>query len=421
MQQKVTSCKALGEPDQMLHVGDWAVGNAARLHYSFHRDKLEATGTDCALARREGDGSMNVRFDADILCAADLETSDMAHWRRLQATAPELGSPFFSPEFTLAVAASRQDVRIVRLRAGGDVIGYFPFHRMRAGIGRPIGGPMSDYQGPILPPGTGYDAADLLSACDLNAYDYNHAPAAFAAFARHALAQSFSPRATLAAGFDAYLAGRPPSAMESIKDTQRRLRKLQREKGPVSFVLDDRRQAAWDWLVATKTASLAVQGVKANFDVPWVARMLDGLRAARGADFSGVLSTLSCGDTLIAAHFGLRTANVMCWWHTTYSEDFRQFAPGLGLLLHTLQEADGAGLHTLDFGRGAQRYKLVFANDEIPLCEGSLAIPRSRAHVLRQGHRLAVRLSAGLPLGKNRDLPGRVVGRLVSNVRLPAG
>lgn len=361
----------------------------------------------------------HAKLVAELKHPRALTQAEVEDWRKIQAASPCLDSPFFSPEFTLAVGEAREDTRVAVLRQGDTVAGFFPFHLTPRAIGKPVGGTFSDYQGPILRPGLNVSPEALLKACRLRAYDFNHCPVDLAPLANSHSLRAISPRVIFRDGFDTYLSNSEARTRASVKDTDRRLRKLEREKDKVTFRFDDRRPESWEWLVETKTRALANEGVKAGFSVPWVDALNTRLRTTHSAHFSGLVSTLSCGEELIAAHFGLRAGPVLCWWQTTYSVDYRQYAPGLALILYVLREGGREGLNVIDMGRGPQPYKLVFANDQFELCEGAIARKGSVARQLRKGQEAASAFAERLPLGKYQNLPRRAFSRLISNVRLP--
>ena len=60
---------------------------------------------------------------------------------------PALVSPYFCPEFTQAVGDVREDAFVGIVEDAGEFVGFFPFQRRALGVGKPIAGPLSDYQG----------------------------------------------------------------------------------------------------------------------------------------------------------------------------------------------------------------------------------------------------------------------------------
>ena len=359
-------------------------------------------------------------MDARIVAPADLTVGEVGLWRELQAACRDLDSPFLSPEFTQAVAQARRDARVAVLSSGRRTVGFLPFHAHSSGVAKPIGGPIADYQGPVLAPDVACGGAELLAACGLSAYDFNHAPLSMSALAGGAVHRSQSLVMDFSAGFSAYVAGRPKAARHAIKETERRVRRLTEDLGPVRFELHDASEAAWPWLVEMREAGYARLGVASGFRVPWVARTLDALRRMQSREFAGVLSTVRAGDRLIAAQFGMRTRTTLCWWFNTYDFALRNRAPGIVLLLMAAEHVAGRGVGRIDFGRGSEDYKLTFATGATELCEGSIELPRTVPGRLRQLQKLGVRAFAHVPLGRFESWPRRALSRLVTGVRLPA-
>lgn len=309
----------------------------------------------------------------EIISVAELGPDLVARWRAIQAGAPALGSPFFCPGFSQAVGRHRPDLRIAVLPddgAGAGPGGFFQFHR-KAGGGVPVGGGICDYQGVIAAPEALPDAAALLRACALPAFDFNHALAEQPLFAAQAFWRSASPRADLSAGIEAWR-DHVKAQSSAYKTLERKRRKLARELGDLRFVVHDPSPAAWQSFLDWKGRSLGKQGVHGFLAEPWLAGLMQDLRDTRTPDFGGYLSTLYAGERLVAAHFGLRSARAWHWWFPTYDETLGSYSAGLVLMLFCIEEAAAAGLAELDFGRGTQRYKREFSNRSRPLCEGSL-------------------------------------------------
>ncbi|MGE0409379.1 MAG: GNAT family N-acetyltransferase, partial [Amphiplicatus sp.] len=309
---------------------------------------------------------------AEIVTPDALAPALIDRWREFQAGEPDLQSPFFSPEFTQAIGAARADAYVAVLEDAGEIVGFLPFHRRPGGVAKPIGGPISDYQGVIHAPGFAASGPALLKACGLNAYDFNHAPAAQKALAAGAVHRAVSPYIDLCDGYEAYVAGRPKAGKHAVKETERRIRKIEREIGPLRFVYHDASDEIWARLVSMKNDSYDRLGVATIFDVPWVARALEILRTTSNAHFAGLLTSVFAGERMIAGHFGMRSKTVWCWWFNSYDFEIKNYAPGLILILEAARRAPAEGLSKIDFGRGDQHYKTVFANGETALCEGSI-------------------------------------------------
>lgn len=358
-------------------------------------------------------------LSARVIAPADLTAEDIARWRAFQATDPILQSPFYAPEFAQCVGAARADAFVAVFSRGGAPVAFLPFHRLRGGVGKPIGGPISDYQGLIAAEGFAADAEELLALSGLAAYDFNHAPEAQIWLSAAAVARAPSPRMNLAGGYERYFAGQPKAGRHAIKDTERRMRKLGEDIGPVRFVYDDRSEAAWRALIEMKNASFREMGVASILDVAWVRKALEAIRARSNKEFAGLLSTVYAGDRLVAAHFGMRTSTTWCWWFNAYDKAYSAYAPGLVTILEAARRAEAEGLTTIDFGRGDQPYKRRFANESVFLCEGTVERGNVAAGHLRRIQKACLAALNRPGLEEAARFTRRAFGRLATGMRLP--
>ncbi len=312
-------------------------------------------------------------------------TDDLSRaWAALQEADPGLHSPYFRPEFTLAVAAARGGAEVAVLEDAGSPVGFFPFQRGRGGIGRPVGWPMCDYQGVVARQGLDLDPDRLVRACGLAAWDFDHVPAALPGFAPHARVAAASPYLDLSAGFDAYLADRRRAGTDLIPQAQRKARKVEREVGPLRFTFAATDPAAFRTLLDWKRTQYRRTGAADLFALGWPERLLEQAVAATGPGFAGVLSTLHVGDRLAAVDLSLRSHGVMHSWFPAYDADFGRFSPGLIHLLELARAAAADGVGRLDLGKGEEGYKRSLMTAATPLVAGTVAVT-ARARLLRGG------------------------------------
>ena len=356
---------------------------------------------------------------AKVLPPSQLDRDLLARWSWLCDANPLCQSPFYRPQFTLAVAAARPDARVAVLERGGNVVGFFPFHLTRGDVAKPVGGHINDYHGPILAPGISVAGPALLRAAGLSAYDYNHLPTAFSTLAEGAHTFSYSPRMDLSDGYDAYVARKDSRWTKAQREVRRRQRKTETEIGPLRFAFHDPSEAVHERHVEMKNAQYARMGLRAMLGSGWVGDVLDRLRTVDEPDFAGVMSTLHAGDRLIAAHFGIRAKGVLHWWFPSYDLALYKLGPGINLINQCAMTANEHGVTLIDFGKGDEDFKLHFADHRVDLCEGSICRARSMAATLRQGTQALVGLAERLPLGQYRTVPRRAVARLISGVTLP--
>jgi CelD/BcsL family acetyltransferase involved in cellulose biosynthesis len=325
---------------------------------------------------------------AEIISAAELSDDLVCRWRALQQQNPVLTSPHFRPEFTQAVARVRPDAFVAVLDGG---TAFFPFQRNPWKLGSPIGGPLSDYHGLIAPSDYRCDAADLLRACRLRSWDFDHVPAEQMTFADWRSADVGSHVIDLREG--ALLGSK------KLRDSSmRQRRRLEDDHGPVDVAFDTKDHDVLRLCLDWKSAQYRRTGQSDLFAQPWARQLITSLADMRGWDFAGVTSVLWAGGRPIAAHFGLRSGRGFHYWFPAYDIEFRRYSPGLLLLLEMAQRAKESGLYTIDLGRGDEEYKRRLANRFVPLVEGSVAVNGSlvaarhgAAHLLQWASRLGIK------------------------------
>jgi CelD/BcsL family acetyltransferase involved in cellulose biosynthesis len=307
-----------------------------------------------------------------LVPAAELGADEVRCWSELQRSDPDLASPFFRPEFTRAVAAVRGDAFVAVLGEGSGPRGFFPFQRDRWGIGRPIGGAMSDYHGLIGARSLSVDAQALLRACRLRVWDFDHLVASQRAFAPYHARLCGSPVLDLSGGFERYRAGRSAAGSKVIAQADRKARKLAREVGPTRLDVDAADPAALHRLLSWKSAQYRRTGVNDGRVPRWRVELLERILGTRTDEFAGVLTTLWAGDRMVAAHMGMRSQTTLHWWFPAYDPDCGRFSPGVALLVGLARNAERLGLRTIDLGRGEEPYKARLSNATVSLAEGAV-------------------------------------------------
>ncbi|WP_105972654.1 GNAT family N-acetyltransferase [Streptomyces geranii] len=318
----------------------------------------------------------------------ELTAADRAAWTALQAKAhlhgsPELANPFLSPEFALAVGRCRRGVRIAVLREGGEPAAFFPFQRSAAGVGRAIGLGVSDCQGLVHRPGFTWDARELLRACGLSVWEFDHLVEGQGPFEAEASGTFPSPVMDVDQGYEAYLAQLRARSPKFTRTTLAKERRLGRDAGEVRYVHDERDPEALRVLMAWKSAQYRRTGRSDRFAHPWITGLVQQLFHTRSDPFAGILSVLYAGGKPVAAHFGLRTERVLACWFPAYDPAFSKYSPGLVLHLRMAEAAAADGIAYLDLGRGQKEYKDSLKTRELMVSEGWV----TRRHPVAVGHR----------------------------------
>ncbi|MET7883864.1 GNAT family N-acetyltransferase [Streptomyces avermitilis] len=327
-------------------------------------------------------------MDISVYRPGELSAADRAAWTALQSKAPpdgspELANPFLSPEFTLAVGRCRRGVRIAVAREDGEPAAFFPFQRTATGVGRAVGLGVSDCQGLVHRPGFTWDAHELLQACGLSLWEFDHLVAGQAPFAAGAAGTFPSPVMDVDQGYEAYLRGLRARSPKFTRTTLAKERRLGRDAGGVRYVHDERDPAALRTLMAWKSAQYRRTGRSDRFAHAWITHLVQQLFHSRSEPFAGILSVLYADDRPVAAHFGLRSERVLACWFPAYDPAYAKYSPGLILHLRMAEAAAADGIAYLDLGRGQKDYKDSLKTREIAVSEGWV----TRRHPIAFGHR----------------------------------
>jgi CelD/BcsL family acetyltransferase involved in cellulose biosynthesis len=311
-------------------------------------------------------------------------------WSDIQRAHPDLASPYLHPEYTRQVAEVRTDTYVGILERGGEPLAFFPHHR-KGYFGVPVGERLTDVQGVIAEPGLQVSPDALLRGCHLLTWDFDHLLARESAFLDHADRHDSSPIVDLSQGYEAWFDARK-KASRRVKELPRKRRKLEREVGPVRFVEHTEDVDVLERVIELKRAQCQRTGVVDFMSWPWIDLLVRRIHRTKTSGFEGVLTALYAGDTLVAAHLGMRTDRVWHWWFPVYEEQFGNYSPGAIMLMDLARRAVEVGVTTVDLGKGEDPYKSSFANAEVPLLEGSavrrnlagFAVRRSR-RALKEG------------------------------------
>jgi CelD/BcsL family acetyltransferase involved in cellulose biosynthesis len=307
-----------------------------------------------------------------VVRSGELGQRELERWGEIQRTVPFLDSPYFSPEFVRAAGEVREGVEVAVLEDGGAVVGFFAFERGRGNVGYPVGRSFSDFQAVIAEPETPWDGDELLRGCGLSAWCFDHFLAEQAPLVPFHWSTAPSPYVDLSQGFESYRAERKRAGSKEVEKCIYEGRKAERRAGPVRFEFQTGDDAVFEQLMSWKSAQFLRTGQVDQVAVPWVREFLERLRGVRGESFSSVLSALYFGETLAAAHFGIRSRTALHWWLPSYNAELGSFSPGQISLLETCKAAAELGIHRFDLGKGPEPYKLRLMSGSIPVAQGAI-------------------------------------------------
>lgn len=309
----------------------------------------------------------------------ELGRAEQTRWRALQEASQSLDNPFLSPEFTMTVAGLRRRVRVAVLQEGPDIVGFFPFEQHTLGIGTPVAAGLSDAQGLVLAAGLEIDTKELLRACRLNVFEFDHLvsgqPLLNLDHDRHP-----SPVIDLLGGFDAYTRTLLRHASKTYKTTLAKSRKLERT-GTLRHEYGLTDQQVLHTLLAWKTDQYRRTGCMDRFARRWIVDLVERLLATQSEGFAGVLDMLYLEDRPVAGHFGMRTRTRLVGWFPAYDPAFAKYSPGLIQHLAMAEKAAASGIQLIDLGRGQKEYKDKLKTGEFQVAEGRVAQPGAVAGV----------------------------------------
>jgi CelD/BcsL family acetyltransferase involved in cellulose biosynthesis len=331
-----------------------------------------------------------------------LSESDLAAWRGLQRPHDQLCRPFLCPEFVLAAAAARGDVRVAALEHDGRLFGYFPFQRRGKREGLPPGCGISSAHGVIADPREAWDALELIRRCQLDSWSFDHLVPSVP-LEPHYWSLRNACFIDVGLGFEPYARERREAGSKQFVDLERRARKLEREVGPVEFTLHTDDPEVLRTLMRWKSEQFRRTRFVDRFRIPWVVDVVERVHATQTADFAGVLSVLTAAGKPVALNMGMRSHSTLEIWFPTYDLQFSTYSPGRILLLRLAQSAPAAGLATIELGRSGALYKQRLMSGERAQAVGCVGLQPRRERT-RASERLL------------RALPGSRVGRVLDRL-----
>ena len=184
------------------------------------------------------------------------------------------------------------------------------------------------------------------------------------------------------------------------------------------FTLHDPDPSTLGQLIAWKRQQYRRTGAPDVFARRWTVELLERIHATQSAAFAGVLSTLSIGQRVIAAHMGMRSDDVLHWWFPSFDIAFARHSPGIILLVELCRAAAERGIRIIELGPGEEGYKLLMANAGVTMAAGHIvARPSFSAswRCLRHGMEA---IAARMPIGRYAGWPAKLFQRFETAMRL---
>ncbi|MGW8374855.1 GNAT family N-acetyltransferase [Streptomyces sp. ODS28] len=310
-------------------------------------------------------------------------------WHGAMDASPDYGNPFLAPEFAAGIGRYRGNAQVAVLHEDGEPVGFFPYERSALGVGRAIGLGLSDCQALVHRPGVAWDPKEVLRACGLSVFEFDHLVEAQAPLEEYVTGTFASPVIDLkeSTGNSTYAEWLRHAYPGHAKTTLKKERRLARDVGELRFVFDERDPGALRTLMEWKSAQYRRTGRMDRFAKPWIVDLVRSLAEVREEHFTGVLSVVYAGDRPVAAHFGPRSRGVLAAWFTAYDPQFHRYSPGLMMHLRMAEAAGREGVRLLDMGRGDYEYKDWLKTRELRVGEGFVTRPHPVAAAYRAWRR----------------------------------
>jgi CelD/BcsL family acetyltransferase involved in cellulose biosynthesis len=299
---------------------------------------------------------------------ARVSDDDLAAWQGLRSLDPVYGSAFFAPGFAEVVHGANQSVTLV---VGEDASGeprlVWPLQHHGSTL-RHVGWPAADFQGPVG--SSSFDPRAILAAVGGRTLAFDHLVEGTPVLADRVQTWLPSPYLDVTGGLEGYLARASKSGRSNMGQARRKIVKAAERYGEMTFTVSTDSSALLDQVIDLKRRQYAETGARDYFGVPGRVEMLHRLIRRRDPDFAGVLSAVHFGDTLVAAHVGMRSGVRLHWWFPVYAPEASDLSPGWILLRALAAAADELGVTQIDLGRGSDEYKRRAMTGQVMVGQG---------------------------------------------------
>ncbi len=295
----------------------------------------------------------------------------LAAWSSLLCQSTEYANPFLTPEFSRAVADVRGDVEVALIEDGQNLLGVFPFQRSRPKSGYPVGGRLSNCHALLIKPDVQISLPKLLETCGLGSWTFHQLVDPSGSVQPMAWQKADCQYINLAGGFGAYLQ-RQEQRTNKFQKIANRMRKLEREVGPLEFVLHTTKEEVLAKLMEWKAAQFRRSLIVDIFRFDWVKQLLAKLVQTPSEAFQPQVSALCAGGHLVAAAFDLQFGSTIDAWLTAFDRRFSVYSPGSILLQEKLKAYADLGISRYIMGTGQEDYKKSFITDALPMWKGTI-------------------------------------------------
>ncbi|WP_300393302.1 GNAT family N-acetyltransferase [Henriciella sp.] len=317
--------------------------------------------------------------------------------------------PFFDPLYARLVANLRTDTRIAVAEEGGEPVGFWALHRRPGAWARPIGGPFSDWHGPVLSAGTSLSPRDFLRGVGLLGMStFGWLPQDPGSETRLRLAGA--NMTTVEHGWAGFIDEQTRRWPKHFKKMRRLARNIERDFSECEFRYDDQSDETFERLIALKRDQFARTGRHDVLAPAWVQSMLERLRSAEGPRFRLRLVSLHFDGQHAASELVLQSDKVTHGWITAFEPEMAQYSPGNMVVQMMLERMAGEqGPKIYDAGPGLDHYKRHYSNYQVPVGSG---VVRARSLAFRPDRLLGQAWRSG-----EHIIPGRAAQLMTQSRR----
>jgi len=334
------------------------------------------------------------------LDAQSLSDAHLTAWKDLHRQSFPEGNAFLSPGFFRAASRSYARVRVCVIERDGEIAAFLPFQFKSAfsaslGAAERLAEEMNDSFGVVAREGIRMAPAEWMRAANLNHCYFTHLHESQIRFGLTGETISNGLRIAFPQGGTAYWDALAAADPKMAKDSERRLRKAEREFGKLEFELDAAgAPELLERLLKAKSEQYLRTGKRDLFAVPERKRLLRALAVTNEPECRAIVSTLSFGGVWAAIHFGLVSARTLHYWFPVYNPAFAAFAPGRLLLREIVLAANKIGIEFIDRGVGQSKAKQDFPSEQRRYYSGTWWRPGAQSLVYRARLSASWRLSA---------------------------
>lgn len=306
------------------------------------------------------------------ISAAALTECQIARWAALQRQTPEFGSPLVGPHFAQMVQRHRGDVLVAMASEAGRDMAFFAFHKVSRVYARPVGAPFSDYQAIVSEPGLKLDGTRFLAEAGIELIAVSGLIDPHGLFQNAPLEPTLGYRIHMQDGGAAELDRLSTANPKWAKNLRRLATKMDRELGPIRFVMGDRDPAALQAILQMKIDQYHRSGLTNVLRPAWVKAMMQELFTRTDREFGGCLMTLYAGELLVAGQFGVRQNGWFHPWIVSLDPTARTYSPGIVSHGQMVRYGQDIGIEMIDLAQGHSHYKSQFARNLVTVQAGQV-------------------------------------------------